>query len=65
VNIKKAKGLLGLAGAVGGAVAAVSGFRNARAKNDKLALANAIASIAVALTGAALAVRALRKDELA
>jgi hypothetical protein len=65
VNIKKAKGLLGLAGAVGGAVAAFSGFRTARVKNDKLALANAVASIAVAITGAALAVRALRKDELA
>ncbi|MDT7787767.1 MAG: hypothetical protein QOF58_6186 [Pseudonocardiales bacterium] len=65
MNIKKAKGLLGLAGAVAGAVGAFSGFRNARAKNDKLLLANAIASIAVALTGAALAVRALRKDELA
>jgi hypothetical protein len=65
VNIKKAKGFLGLAGAVGGAVAAVSGLRAARERNDKLALANAIASIAVAITGAALAVRALRKDDLA
>ncbi|WP_434439828.1 hypothetical protein [Lentzea sp. E54] len=65
MNIKKARGLLGLAGAVAGAVGAFSGFKAARAKNDKLALANAIASIAVAITGAALAVRALRKDELA
>jgi hypothetical protein len=65
VNIKKARGLLGLAGAVAGAVGAFSGFKAARAKKDKLALANAIASIAVAVTGAALAVRALRKDELA
>ena len=39
MNIKKAKGLLGLAGAVAGAVGAFSGFRNARAKNDKLLLA--------------------------
>ncbi|MFD4674712.1 hypothetical protein ACFWNN_33660 [Lentzea sp. NPDC058450] len=65
MNIKKARGILGLAGAVAGAAGAFSGFRNARAKNDKLALANAIASIVVALTGAALAVRALRKDDLA
>ncbi|GAA3686938.1 hypothetical protein C8D87_111290 [Lentzea atacamensis] len=65
MNIKKARGFLGLAGAVAGAVGAFSGFKAARAKKDKLALANAIASIAVAVTGAALAVRALRKDELA
>lgn len=65
MNIKKARGLLGLAGAVAGAVGAFSGLKAAREKKDKLALANAIASIAVAITGAAMAVRALRKDELA
>ncbi|MDX3656414.1 hypothetical protein PV646_03755 [Streptomyces sp. ID05-26A] len=65
MNIKKARGFLGLAGAVAGAVGAFSGFKSARANKDKLALANAIASIAVAVTGAALAARALRKDDLA
>ncbi|MFS8103202.1 hypothetical protein LFM09_39345 [Lentzea alba] len=63
--MKKARGFLGLFGAVMGAVGAVSGLKAAREKKDKLALANAVASIAVAITGAALAVRALRKDELA
>jgi hypothetical protein len=63
--VKKAKGLFGLIGAVTAAASAVSGFKAAREDKDKLALANAIASIAVAITGAALAVRGLRKDELA
>ncbi|MEV6240895.1 hypothetical protein [Lentzea sp. NPDC051838] len=62
---RKIKGLLGLAGAIAGAVAAARGVKSAREDKDKLALANAIASIAVAITGAALAVRGLRKDELA
>ncbi|GAB2819762.1 hypothetical protein [Lentzea nigeriaca] len=65
MSIKKARSLFGLAGAVAGAVGAFSGLKAAREKKDKLALANAIAGIAVAITGAALAVRALRKDELA
>ncbi|MET9225086.1 hypothetical protein [Lentzea guizhouensis] len=65
MNIKKARGLFGLAGAVVGAVGAFSGLKVAREKKDKLALANAIASFVVAITGAALAARALRKDELA
>ncbi|TWP44273.1 hypothetical protein FKR81_41435 [Lentzea tibetensis] len=62
--MRKTKGLFGLVSAVAAAAGAVSGFKAAREDNDKLALANAIASIAVAITGAALAVRGLRKDEL-
>ena len=65
MNIKKAKGLFGLVSAVAAGAGAFSSFKAAREDNDKLALANAIASLAVAITGAALAVRGLRKDDLA
>ncbi|MBW4716582.1 hypothetical protein [Saccharothrix obliqua] len=60
--MKKARGIFALAGAVGAATSAFSTLKAARGKNDKLALANAVASILVAITGAALAVRSLRKD---
>jgi len=60
--MKKTKGLFGLVGAVAAAASAFSTLRNAKVDKDKLALANAVASIAVAITGAALAVRGLRKD---
>jgi hypothetical protein len=60
--MNKTRGLFGLVGAVTAATSAVSGLRAAREDNDKLALLNALASILVAITGAALAVRSLRKD---
>nr|CTQ92251.1 hypothetical protein [Kibdelosporangium sp. MJ126-NF4] len=62
--MKKARGLLGLVGSVFGAVSAVQGLRNARKDKDKLLLVNASASILVAITGVALTIRAIRKDEL-
>jgi uncharacterized membrane protein YeaQ/YmgE (transglycosylase-associated protein family) len=60
--MRKARGLLGLVGAVAAATSAFSTLRTAKGDKDKLALANAVASIVVAITGAALAVRGLRKD---
>ena len=53
---------MGLVGAVAAAASAFSTLRTARGDKDKLALANAVASIAVAITGAALAVRGFRND---
>ncbi|ONI83311.1 hypothetical protein ALI22I_32770 [Saccharothrix sp. ALI-22-I] len=60
--MKRARGILALVGAAGAATSAFSTLKSARGKNDKLALVNAAASILVAITGAALAVRGLRKD---
>ncbi|MCS7480159.1 hypothetical protein ACFFQW_06990 [Umezawaea endophytica] len=60
--MRKARGIMGLLGAVAAAASAFSTLRTARGDKDKLALANAVASIAVAVTGAALAVRGFRKD---
>ncbi|HET9141336.1 hypothetical protein [Actinophytocola sp.] len=60
---KKLKGALGLAGSTAGAVSAVGSLRRARTDKDKLLLVNAVLSIAVALTGALLAVRAVREDK--
>lgn len=58
---KKLKGAFGIIGSVTAATSAVTSLRNAREDKDRLLLANAIASIAVAITGALLAVRAIRK----
>ncbi|GLZ35445.1 hypothetical protein Lesp02_76320 [Lentzea sp. NBRC 105346] len=60
--MRKAKGLFGIVSSVAAGAGAFSSFKAAREDKDKLALANAIASLAVAITGAALAVRGLRKD---
>ncbi|HEV2782152.1 MAG TPA: hypothetical protein VGX25_22395 [Actinophytocola sp.] len=59
--MRKMKGAFGVVGSVTGAVSAVTSLKRARADRDKLLLANAIASIAVAVTGALLAVRSLKK----
>ncbi|MFT7840039.1 hypothetical protein Q5530_28185 [Saccharothrix sp. BKS2] len=59
--MKRARPFLSLVGAAGAATSAFSTLKSARGKNDKLALANAAASILVAITGAALAARDLRK----
>jgi hypothetical protein len=60
--MKKAKGLFGLVGAVTAATSGVSSFRRARTDKDRLLLANAIASILVAITGAAIAIRSAKKS---
>jgi hypothetical protein len=58
---KKIKGAFGVVGSVTAATGAVTSLKQARTDRDKLLLANAIASIAVAVTGALLAIRSLRK----
>jgi uncharacterized membrane protein (DUF4010 family) len=60
--MKKMRGVFGLVSSATAATHAVSGFRSAREDRDKLALVNAIASIVVAISGALLAVRAMRED---
>ena len=60
--MRKTRGIFGLVGAIAAAASAFSALRTARADKDKLTLANAVANIAVAITGAALAVRSMRKD---
>jgi hypothetical protein len=55
------KGAFGVVGSVTAATSAVTSLKRARADKDRLLLANAIASIAVAITGALIAVRALKK----
>ncbi|MBM7813287.1 hypothetical protein [Saccharothrix algeriensis] len=59
--MRTARAVLALVGAVGAATSAFSTLKSARGKKDGLALVNAVASILVAVTGAALAVRGLRK----
>ncbi|WP_020495367.1 hypothetical protein [Sciscionella marina] len=61
--MKKARGLIGLIGSVFAAAKAVNDVRSTRGKGDKLLLANAVATVAVVLTGGALAVRDLRGDK--
>ena len=60
-SVKKVRGAFGIVGAVTAATSAITSLKTARADKDKLLLANAIASIAVAVTGALLAIRSLRK----
>ncbi|WP_031465232.1 hypothetical protein [Sciscionella sediminilitoris] len=61
--MKKTRGLIGLISSVFAAAKAVNDVRSARGKGDKLLLANAVATVAVVLTGGALAVRDLRGDK--
>ncbi|HVK19959.1 MAG TPA: hypothetical protein VM677_01220 [Actinokineospora sp.] len=60
---KNLKGAFGIVGAATGAIGAVTSLKKARANNDKLLLANAIAGILVALTSVLIGVRALRKGD--
>jgi uncharacterized membrane protein YfcA len=60
-SVKKMKGVFGLVGSVTAATSAVTSLKRARVDRDRLLLANAIASIAVAVTGALIALRAARK----
>ncbi|MFC5286192.1 hypothetical protein ACFPM7_03955 [Actinokineospora guangxiensis] len=60
---KKIKGTFGIVSAVASATSAVSTLKTARSDKDKLALANAIGSIIVAVTGVLIAVRAFRDDK--
>jgi hypothetical protein len=60
-SARKVKGAFGIVGSVTAATSAVTSLKNARQDKDKLLLANAIASIGVAVTGAMIAVRAFKK----
>jgi hypothetical protein len=62
-SVKKVRGAFGIVGALTAATSAFSSLRSAKADKDKLLLANAIASILVAITGALIAVRSLRKGD--
>jgi hypothetical protein len=59
---KRLKSIVGLVGAVIGAGRAVTDLRKAKGTGDKLAFGNAIANILVVITGAALAIREIRKS---
>jgi hypothetical protein len=59
---KNLKGAFGIVGSVTAATSAVTSLRKARANNDRLLLANAVAGILVALTSLLIGVRAMRKD---
>jgi hypothetical protein len=60
-SVRKMKGAFGVVSSVTAATSAVTSLKRARTDRDRLLLANAIASVAVAITGALLAVRSLRK----
>ena len=54
------RGAVRVVGSVTAATSAFSGLCQARAGRDRLLLANAVAAVAMAVTGALIAVRALR-----
>jgi hypothetical protein len=60
-SLRKMKGAFGVVSSVTAATSAVASLKRARTDRDRLLLANAIASIFVAITGALLAIRSLRK----
>jgi hypothetical protein len=60
-KVKRVKGAFGVVTSVTAATGAVTSLKKARTDRDRLLLANAVASIAVAITGALLAIRSLRK----
>jgi len=62
MNVNKIRLVITLVGSAIGVVAAGAQVRKAVAKNDKLSLVNALASVLVAVTGGALAIRGTRKD---
>jgi hypothetical protein len=59
--LKRMKGAFGVVTSVTAATSAVGSIKRAREDHDRLLLANAIASIAVAITGILLAVRSFKK----
>jgi cell division protein FtsL len=62
MNVNKIRLVITIVGSAIGVVAAGAQARKAVAKGDKLSLVNAIASVLVAVTGGALAIRGARKD---
>ncbi|MGQ0839766.1 hypothetical protein [Actinokineospora sp.] len=63
VGTRKFKGAFGIVSSVTAASSAANSLRNAREDKDKLALAHAIGSIVVAITGVLIAVRAFRRGK--
>ncbi|WP_253670815.1 hypothetical protein [Streptoalloteichus tenebrarius] len=59
--MRKLRGALMVAGSAAGAVGVVRQLRAAREKSDRLMLVNALGNAIVVITGAALALRGLRK----
>jgi hypothetical protein len=62
MNVNKVRLVITVVGSAIGMVAAGAQARKAVQKNDKLSLVNALASVLVAVTGGALAIRGARKD---
>ena len=62
MNVNKIRLAITIVGSLIGVVAAGAQVRKAVAKKDKLSLVNALASVLVAVTGGALAIRGARKD---
>ncbi|TDP98081.1 hypothetical protein [Labedaea rhizosphaerae] len=62
--MKKNQGVFGLISAASAGASAFSSLRTVKKTGDKLTLANAIASLLVAVTGALLAVRSMREKGL-
>ncbi|GAA3433134.1 hypothetical protein [Kutzneria kofuensis] len=63
MNVNKIRLVITVVGSAVGVVAAGAQVRKAVQKGDKLSLVNALASVLVAVTGGALAIRGARKDE--
>jgi hypothetical protein len=62
MNVNKIRLVITVVGSAIGVVAAGAQVRKAVQKGDKLSLVNALASVLVAVTGGALAIRGARKD---
>ncbi|HEY0499218.1 MAG TPA: hypothetical protein VGD48_25970 [Kutzneria sp.] len=62
MNVNKIRLVITIVGSAIGVVAAGAQARKAVQRNDKLSLVNAVASVLVAVTGGALAIRGARKD---
>ncbi|GGM36226.1 hypothetical protein GCM10012275_04320 [Longimycelium tulufanense] len=60
--MKKVSSVLALVASVAGLAGVLRELRSARTRSDRLMQANALANLLVVITGAALAVRGLRKD---
>ena len=62
MNVNKIRLVITVVGSAVGMVAAGAQARKAVQKGDTLSLVNALASVLVAVTGGALAIRGARKD---